>query len=225
MEAEFWIKAWEDGRTAFHRRDINETLIQFFSKLQAKPQEKILVPLCGKTKDMRFLEQHDLKVYGVELYEKAIEEFFQENKYPQVKVIEEENFKVFQSGKIKISCGDFFKLKSEPSYDLIYDRAALVALPFEMRKSCAELLTRVLKDDGRYLLIVYEYPQDAMEGPPFSVTSDEIQKLYAENFHITLLEDQGPKEEGSKLSQLPGLRQKTYLLKKTAMGQSRACKL
>lgn len=222
MEAELWIKAWEDGRTAFHRKDINQTLIQFFPNLEAKPHEKILVPLCGKSKDMRFLEQHNLKVHGVELYEKAVQEFFQENNYPQVTVTDEENFKVFRSGEIKISCGDFFKLKCEPSYDLIYDRAALVALPFEMRKTYAEHLTKVLKDDSRYLLIVYEYPQDAMEGPPFSVTLEEIQNLYAENFHITLLEDLGPKEEGSKLAQLPGLRQKTYLLKKTAMGQSRA---
>lgn len=155
MEAQFWKNAWNEGRTGFHLEKFNHKLIQHFPSLNPQPGQKVLVPLCGKTKDLLWLSEQELKVHGVELYEKAVESFFSENDLTPHKV-QDQFFKNYISHNITVSVGDFFKLDAYESYDFVYDRASLVALPASMRKAYAEVVTRALKPGGKYLLIVFE---------------------------------------------------------------------
>ena len=37
------------------------------------------------------------------------------------------------------------------------------------------------------LLICYDYDQSLMEGPPFSVSNDEVKRYYAVNYDVTLI--------------------------------------
>ncbi len=71
--------------------------------------------------------------------------------------------------------------------DSIYDRAALVALPEEMRKEYTTHLMKITKNAPQ-LLIVFEYDQDAVAGPPFSITEEEIHQHYADDYSIEMLE-------------------------------------
>lgn len=214
MDAKFWINAWEEGRTNFHRSQYNEKLLQFFPSLRAQKGDHILVPLCGKTKDLVWLHNQNLKVHGIELYSRPVEEFFPENNISPVTKIQDETFTHYTSGNLSISCGDFFKLSGHENYDLIYDRASLVALPEDMRRDYALVIKRVLKREGKCLLIVYEYDQSKMEGPPFSVSEEEIHKLYSDQFSIKLLESETPPNEGSRLSAVLNLKQKVYIMEK-----------
>lgn len=214
MDAKFWITAWEEGRTNFHRSQFNEKLLQFFPSLNPKKGEKVLVPLCGKTKDLIWLGQNGLSVHGVELYSRPVEEFFPENHLEPVIKNQDQNFTHYSYQNLTISCGDFFKVQGSDVYDLIYDRASLVALPFEMRKDYAKVITRVLKPKGKCLLIVYEYDQTKMEGPPFSVSEEEVHQLYEDRFNIKLVESESPPNEGTRLSAVLNLKQKVYILEK-----------
>lgn len=214
MDAKFWINAWEEGRTNFHRSQFNEKLLQFFPLLNPKKGERVLVPLCGKTKDLIWLLQSGLTVHGVELYSRPVEEFFPENHLAPVMKNQDGNFTNYSFQNLTISCGDFFKVQGSDVYDLVYDRASLVALPLEMRKEYAKVITRVLKPKGKYLLIVYEYDQSKMEGPPFSVSEDEVHKLYDHHFSIKLVESESPENEGARLSGVLSLKQKVYILEK-----------
>lgn len=213
MDAKFWISAWEEGRTGFHQGHYHEKLVQFFPGLHPKAGQKVLVPLCGKTKDLIWLKEQGLQVHGVELAEQAVTEFFQENQFP-VATSKSGPFTNYTSDAITISCGDFFKLDRNETYDLVYDRASLVALPEEMRKDYAQVITDALKPQGQYLLIVYEYEQSKMAGPPFSISDQEVKDLYSKRFKIQLLEDQDCTEQGPKFSTLNYLKHKTYLLEK-----------
>lgn len=212
MDAQFWIDAWNEGRTNFHQLDFNEKLLKFFPLLGPVAGQKVLVPLCGKTKDLIWLAKHGLDVKGVELYEEPVKAFFEENHLTPPEIHKDENFIQYSYKNISISCGDFLKLKAGESYELIYDRAALVALPKDMRKDYAALLKKVLNAGGKYLLVVYEYDQAQMEGPPFSVDEAEVQELYGDAFKIELLESELLNLESGKFSALKDLKLKTYLL-------------
>ena len=67
----------------------------------------------------------------------------------------------------------------------VYDRAALVAFPEPMRKRYAQTLTEQLPAGVGMLLITLEF--DDAEGPPFSVTEEEVQALYGDRFSIEKL--------------------------------------
>lgn len=215
MDSEFWIKAWIEGRTNFHQNHYNDQLLAWFPGLNPKAGQRVLVPLCGKSKDLIWLHDLNLYVHGVELYEDAVQSFFTENKLSPVKESLDQHFKNFTYKDILISCGDFFKLNENEQYDFIYDRAALVALPALMRKDYAEVIKRSLKKGGKCLLVVYEYDQTKMDGPPFSVDEKEVHALYQDHFAIQLMESTRPANEGSRLAALEnGLKQNVYLLEK-----------
>ncbi len=214
LEKEFWIKAWTEGRTAFHQREYHAKLTTYFPQLQPTAGQSVLVPLCGKSLDMLWLLSQGLRVHGVELHQEAVEAFFTENRIAPVEKAQNGAFTDYAHDTLRISCGDFFQLDASARYDFVYDRAALVALPFEMRKDYARVITRSLPAGGKYLLVVYEYDQAKMEGPPFSVSSSEIHDLYAANFSIRLMEEEYPKNEGPRLGAVVGLMQKVYFLER-----------
>jgi len=209
MDAKFWIKAWQDGRTAFHQGTYNASMMKYFSLFRPQPGQKVLVPLCGKTKDMLWLHEQGMKVHGIEWYAQAVEDFFAENRLAPVTTTHHRH--TYQN--ITLEAGDFFLLAGQEQYDFIYDRAALVALPQELRKHYAEVIQRSLVTGGKCLLIVCEYRQDQMDGPPFSVNSAEVQSLYQDRCKITLLETQLP-SEGDRFAELEGFCQRVYVLEK-----------
>lgn len=213
MDAQFWIKAWDEGRTNFHKSHYHEKLVEYFPLFMAKETDKVLVPLCGKTKDLVWLKDQKLQVHGVELYDNPVKEFFVENHFSDFKKTINENFIDYKTQNLTISCGDFFKLNVAEKYDFIYDRASLVALPEQMRKDYSKLLKEVLKSGGKYLLIAYEYDQSKMQGPPFSVTEKEIHDLYADSFMIERKEDKRP-DDGPRLASLENIVQRVYILEK-----------
>ncbi len=71
----------------------------------------------------------------------------------------------------------------------VYDRASLVALPESMRQLYVQHLANELPESVGILLITLEYDQQLMSGPPFSVSDDEVQRLYRPFFNIELLEE------------------------------------
>lgn len=213
MDAQFWINAWNEGRTGFHLEKYNPKLLEFFPRLNPQVGQKVLVPLCGKTKDMLWLHENKLHVHGVELHQHAVESFFSENKLtPEIK--SDETFTHFSYQNMIVSSGDFFKLDEKNIYDYIYDRASLVALPQSMRDEYVNVVTRALKPHGQYLLIVYDYDQNEMQGPPFSISEDEIYRLYKNEFSIELLKSEELTEGNSRLSAVKSMKEKVYLLRK-----------
>jgi len=213
MDAQFWIKAWDDGRTNFHKSSFHEKLLEYFPLFNPHEGQKVLVPLCGKTKDMLWLYSQKLKVHGVELYENPVKDFFVENNLLNYTKTSDQDFIKYSFENLTISCGDFFKLSSHPTYDFVYDRASLVALPAQMRKDYANLMKKVVRSGGKYLLIAYEYDQSKMEGPPFSVVEEEIRELYSDSFSISRMDEKRP-DDGPRLATLESIVQKVYILER-----------
>ena len=209
MDAQFWIQAWEEGRTGFHQKDYNDKLVKYFPRLNPCETQRVLVPLCGKSRDMLYLSDLKLQVHGVELHEQAVKDFFEENNLSLSK-----NFNEYTHQNIKISCGDFFRFEGT-NFDLVYDRASLIALPDSMRKKYVETITRSMKVGGKCLLIAIEYDQSKMPGPPFSIEEKQIYQLYQEHFSIQLLETVQETNLEPRFACLENtLKQKNYILEK-----------
>jgi thiopurine S-methyltransferase len=187
MNENFWLQKWENNDIAFHEREANPALIKYFGELSLAKDSRVFIPLCGKTLDIAWLLSKGYHVAGAELSEKAIEELFMglgvEPTRAQLGEVVH-----YSARNIDIFVGNIFNLtrKMLGPTDAIYDRAALVALPEEVRLRYAEHL-KEMTNQAPQLLISYEYNQNLMEGPPFSVSNEEVNQHYEDSYELTLL--------------------------------------
>jgi len=205
-----WLDRWKKGTTGWHRSDINPQLIKHINQFVETRPQKIFVPLCGASLDMKYLIDQGFHVVGVELSPLAINRFFNENKIA-CKVSKVEDFDFYQGKNIDIYCGDFFKLKKDYFYDVscVYDRAALIALNPDLQKKYARHLKEILPNSSKILLLTMFYPQNEMEGPPFSVGDDNVEELFSEFKEIKKISSVNEKESSLKPNDL----NLTYLFK------------
>ena len=179
MKAEFWHERWEKGEIGFHQHDFNQYMQEFIDRLEIQPGAHILVPLCGKSLDMLWLVKHGYRVTGIEISELAVQAFFRENALEH-KISTDAVATVYRSVGLEIRCQDFFDVQSKAlaPVDAVYDRASLIALPPDMRPLYAARLSGLIEKGGRSLLVTLDYPQHEMNGPPFSVSTDEVSTLF-----------------------------------------------
>lgn len=78
MQPEFWQDRWASNQIGFHQREVNPYLQRHWPVLGLPEGAKVLVPLCGKSLDLVWLESQGYPVMGVELSEHAVEAFFSE---------------------------------------------------------------------------------------------------------------------------------------------------
>jgi len=215
MQADFWLERWEQKQIGFHEEDINSHLQNFWGKLNLPANSKIFVPLCGKSKDILWLLAQGYEVLGVELSPIAVEEFFTENNL-QYQITEHKAFQCWQAENLTIYQGDFFDLNSHDLTDCtaIYDRASMIALPPEMRQKYLQYLTRIVPALSRTLLITLDYDQNLMQGPPFSISENEVRQSFGENCDIDCLfsEDIIDNNEQFKKRGLTQLTETAYLI-------------
>lgn len=188
MKAEFWHNKWEINQIGFHMNRPNPLLINHIQTLQLPKNSTLFLPLCGKTLDIAYLLAQGFKIIGNELSEIAIKALFDELELtPEITTTG--NFKRYQADRISIYVGDFFDLSHQElgTIDATYDRAALIALPIETRKRYAKHLTKIT-NNAPQLLISLDYDQGIMNGPPFSVDSDELNQHYSTLYHMDCVE-------------------------------------
>ncbi|KTD63893.1 thiopurine S-methyltransferase [Legionella spiritensis] len=186
MDKEYWQQRWQCNEIGFNQSQPNPLMQRYFPKLNLNPGDCVFVPLCGKSIDMIWLAGQGYKVVGVELSEQACKAFFNDNKI-RFKVTEMNGFSVYKSDEMTLFAGDFFKINKNllDKIDAVYDRAALIALPQELRKPYSEQLAKLLEPDAKVLLITTSYDQQEMQGPPFSINQIEVNELFKTNFDMT----------------------------------------
>ncbi|HKC94303.1 MAG TPA: thiopurine S-methyltransferase [Nitrospira sp.] len=187
MDAGFWHQRWEKTETAWHESKANPLLVTCFKELSVAKGRRVFVPLCGKTLDISWLLSHGYRVAGAELSQIAIEQLFMDLGV-QPEISEVGGLNQWSANNIDIFVGDIFALSRQSlgPVDAIYDRAALVAFPEEMRNRYSAHLTE-LTGTAPQLLICYEYDQRLLEGPPFSISKEEVNRHYLAKYDVTLL--------------------------------------
>ncbi len=189
MKADFWLQRWRDGQIHFHQPRVTPLLQKYWPTLNVPAGSRVLVPLCGKSLDMLWLAEQNLQVLGIELSQLAVEQFFTENSL-QAEIHSSALGTHYTAGRIEIVCGDIFKLDAATLAGCtgVYDRAALIALPPEMRPHYVQHVYGQLSDQYRGLLLTLDYVQEQMDGPPFSVPDAEVLRLFAAHTEATILD-------------------------------------
>lgn len=203
MEPQFWLDRWQAGQTNFHQTRVTPLLQKYWPSLGVPAGSRVLVPLCGKSLDMIWLAQQGLRVLGVELAPLAVEQFYAENGLvPEVSG--HPAGRLYAAGGVEILCGDIFHMTAQDLAGCagVYDRAALVALPRDMRERYVRHVYGALPPGYRGLLITLDYPQAEMDGPPFSVDDAEVRALYAgAHAAVDLLDRRGILDKEPKFAQ------------------------
>eukprot|EP01060_Flectonema_neradi_P024184 TRINITY_DN327_c4_g1_i1.p1 TRINITY_DN327_c4_g1~~TRINITY_DN327_c4_g1_i1.p1 ORF type:complete len:242 (+),score=69.00 TRINITY_DN327_c4_g1_i1:60-785(+) len=150
----------------------------------------VLVPLCGDTAAVPVFAGMGMKVTAAEGSDKALAAL-------RTRISDILKDDVEAPKRITILEGDFFKQMSEVpdnTFDLIYDRASMVALTPDMRQQYVDIMNRVAKPTCRmYFEGVMRNPEYTGEhalypsnpdqvnierGPPHHTTPEMVQKLY-----------------------------------------------
>ncbi|MDU4252746.1 thiopurine S-methyltransferase [Pseudomonas sp.] len=185
MQHEFWQSRWARNEIGFHQQSVSPGLQRHWPNLGLPEESQVLVPLCGKSLDMLWLAQWGYRVLGVELAERAAVDFFAElGVVPQI--TEEGALRRYSYERLEILQGDFFDVtaKQVAGCGGLYDRAALIALPPDLRADYAAHLQRILPNPVRGLVVTLEYPQAQMDGPPFAVLAAEVRELFVEGWEV-----------------------------------------
>ncbi|MGP1716600.1 MAG: thiopurine S-methyltransferase [Methylophilus sp.] len=211
----FWHQRWQNQQIGFHLKSVNPLLAAHFQALALTPGQRVFIPLCGKTLDIHWLLSQGIHVAGAELNQLAVDSLFAELGLTAT---------ITQSGELRhyhavtphavtidVFQGDFFALEQAllGEINAVYDRAALIALPPDLRVTYSKHLINITHSAPQ-LLISFHYDQSLLAGPPFNVSADEISAHYGEIYSITLLAEE-IMPTGLK-GQYPAL-EKSWLLK------------
>lgn len=217
MEPDFWLERWRNSQIGFHQQETNNLLQLHWPRLTLPASSTVFVPLCGKSRDMLWLRSRGHRVLGVEFIPIALRDFFVENGLTPV-VAAQPPFERWETDGVTLLCGDFFDLTAADLAGVaaVYDRAALIALPRDMRQRYADKLAQILPPTAQTLLIALSYPESEMKGPPFSVTGEEVNKLYGGNFLVERLATQDALGGNPNFRQrgLTQLSEQVYLVRK-----------
>lgn len=189
MDADFWLERWREGHTGFHQNRVTPLLQKYWPSLSLPSDSRVLVPLCGKSLDLIWLAEQGHRVLGVELSPLAVDQFFTEN-HLQPKIHDSSLGRRHVAGNIEIICGDIFALDADTLAECagVYDRAALIALPADMRKRYAQHIYASLSSRYRGLLLTLDYRQEQMDGPPFSVGDAEVMAIFGTHSNVEVID-------------------------------------
>lgn len=212
MELSYWQSRWQNDKTGWHMDVVYPLLKQYWQHLQLPEGANVLVPLCGKSKDLHWLADHHFHVIGVDVSQKALQSVMDKRSEAFSKSTSH-GLTRYRSEAMELWEGDFLKVPAAeiPPLHAIYDKAALIALPPQQRKAYADKVLELCSPSTQIFLQTFEYEQAEMNGPPFSVHQKEVNELFGKHFKIDLLHEQ------SKFEELQGFHKRgltSYLLEK-----------
>ncbi|XP_078810845.1 putative thiopurine S-methyltransferase isoform X3 [Oryzias latipes] len=191
-----WEERWQQDRIGFHQPTVHRMLEKNLDKvLNGRTGVRFFFPLCGKAIDMKWLADQGHSVVGVEISEKGIQQFFEENNmtFSEEPVPEIPGAKVFRQNpekNISLYQCDLFQFSSSIAgrFGAIWDRGSLVAINPKDREKYAALIVSLMDNDCRYLLDTFLYNPDQYRGPPFFVPDEQVRSLFGSSCNVELLQ-------------------------------------
>ncbi|XP_061737680.1 probable thiopurine S-methyltransferase [Nerophis ophidion] len=219
MELKDWEQRWHEDKTGFHQPHIHKMLEGNVDKvLHGRTGVRFFFPLCGKAVDMKWLADMGHSVVGVEISEKAIKQFFEENNltYSEEPVPAIPGAKVYKSLERNISlynC-DLYNFSSsiEGKFGAMWDRGSFVAINPRDREKYSALIISLMADDCRYLLSTLMYNPNLYEGPPFAVPGEQVQSLFEKKCNIEQLLSEDVTVDRHRAWGIDSLMEQLYLI-------------
>jgi thiopurine S-methyltransferase len=214
VQPHFWHERWRLGQIGFHQTAVDRQLARHWAQLQVS-DGGVFVPLCGKSLDLLWLRDLGLDVTGVELSAVAVESLCLEQGI-LARRSAVDAFDRFEVPGLRLFRGDLFDLNSAAlgAVRAVYDRASLIAFAPDTRARYVDHLSVLTSPGTKTLLITVEYPQQQMNGPPFSASAADVEQLYGSRHTIQLLDrrDILAGEERLRSRGVTQLHENTFLL-------------
>ncbi len=180
MDFEFWDNCWHRDSQPFHVFDAHPLLRKHLTTIN--PKEKLLLPLSGKSLDPIFLAENQIYSTAIEFNPKAVKAFIQENELTPEQINYQNTSEAiqYQFAGYEVWLADFFDLTTNEigEFSQVFDRAALVALPEEMRAQYIQHLKSLLKPEANIFMVTMDYDPEQMGGPPFYIKKDELKEFF-----------------------------------------------
>ena len=189
---DYWNNRWKDGDIPWHCSVPNPYILKYFDLLTngSTEHKSILIPLCGKSKDMLSFYEKGLSVIGVELSQKAVKEFFTDHNLSYtVKKFPSYDEYCNDDGRIKIFCCEFFDFNVSccggELFDYLWDFRAIVAIHPELHQKYINHIHSLLKPSGKGLLECFEYEFLDPVRPPVSISKEKLTHAMKGLFEVT----------------------------------------
>lgn len=214
MNFDFWRSRWETHQIGFHQAGATPALIDAIDRVAPDRSSRVLVPLCGKTKDMMFLAARGHAVTGVEWVEQALVEFFSENELAHEVTKPAEGITKLTADRIEGYACDFLKLdpKMTGKFAWAFDRASLVTFEDADQPEYIAHLASFLEPGGRILVIGFHYDPTEMSGPPCSVSGARIEQLFKDARRRERVAERDALDERFRAKGLTWLREEAWLI-------------
>ena len=192
VKREHWKKAWDVDDIGFHQAQVHEDLVKH-RNIFSRPNCRVYIPLCGKSVDLVYLANLGCDVVGCEFVEKAIKDFFDEQKL-EYTITESTtaNVVVYKAvaKKITLYLGDFFAVTSSVigKFDAIWDRGGLVAINEADQEAYAKVVKDLMAPKCCYLVNLMSITGKNYAGPPHSFNEEAIEKLFGKFCEIKQVE-------------------------------------
>merc|ERR1712109_322853 len=170
-----WNGRWENNTASWHAGEARTEILKMMKENCTDFKGTVFVPLCGASLDMIWLAEKGLKVVGIEVSRLAIDKFFKEiyvkDDYDIIQ-LEGCNTIIHKTENITIYEADLYDCKELldlAPFDLIFDRASLVAINWEDREKYIDLMIKLLGknvENMSYFLQGFDYPKGEHLGPP-----------------------------------------------------------
>lgn len=160
MSGSDWSKQYEEGATPWDKGYGAPPLKEYLGR--RKMEGKVLVPGCGRGHDCRLLAEQGAQVVGLDISTAAVE---------LAQAIEPSGTETYVAGDFLDPDADF------GTYDLVFEHTCFCAIFPEERAAYVRAAGDALKPGG-HLLSIFYVKTESPEGPPFPISTEEINKLF-----------------------------------------------
>ena len=180
---EFYDAKYSKGYSPWHMDSVNYNLLKHYPNIQpaGEPLRKILVPMAGKTVDIKWLADKGHEVVAVEISQSACREVFQRDDIPFEELdCPAVKGKLFRSldGKIKMYCCDIFNFTAEieGQFKSVWERGAVIAFEEDLRKKYFEHVKTLVTVGCAWMSSIFQYDRNVSS--IFIIKKKHLKQLY-----------------------------------------------
>jgi SAM-dependent methyltransferase len=164
-----WDELYRRRETPWEKGKPHPALVDFVED-NGQLSGKIFVPGCGSGHDVRALSTADNHVLGIDLATRAMTKA---TARPKV-------------GNEEYLLADLFELppKFNHQFDWVFEHTCFCAIDPTQRKAYVEVIVRLLRPGGMLLAIFFINPDHAEDGPPYRVSTAELEEFFGKDFTI-----------------------------------------
>lgn len=171
MDNKYWDQRYIEGKTGWDAGSITLPIKTYIDQLQDK-QISILIPGSGLSYEAEYIYKSGFKnVHILDYSAQAVKGF--QTRYPD-----------FPQENIHIQ--NIFEHSDQ--YDLILEQTCFCALSPELREPYIEKISTILKENGKYVGLLFDFKPVSAGGPPYGGDFESYQKLLSKYFQIIQLE-------------------------------------